>query len=721
MGEELALTGLLKKVASDFPDRTAVSTCGEVDLTHAQLQKLVDHTATLLAASGVGAGDVVALAFPNTVEFVILFLAVIRCRATAAPLNPIYTAKEFEFYLSYSGSKLLLTPQEENQRAQDAASKLNIPRLTAKLHSADSRITLSSTGIKPSLVSMSKVVNDPSDVALLLHTSGTVSHPKRLLLTQRNLASSVQNIKWVYKLTESDSTVIVLPLFRVHGLVAGLLSSLAAGAAVALPAAVKFSAPTFWADMISYNATWYTADAIFHKKILKCHLRKQEPAYPKLRFVTSCSASPAPSIRARLEEAFGAPVLEAYAMTDATHLMAANPLPEDGEHKPGSVGRPVRQEMAILDEHGAIQAAGASGEVCIKGPNVTEENETETERGGEEGDHSLELTIDIEFEKFSGPKKFSYEELMIATAGGKILGKGGFGVVYEGHLRDARTQVAVKIINSDSHQGIKEYKSEVMTLGQLRHRNLTPLTGYCHEANKFILVYEFMREGSLEDHLFKGRSLLTWERRYNIALGLASAVYYLHEQCDQCVIHRDIKSSNTMLDEKFNAKLGDFGLARLVDHARGPKTTELIGTRGYVAPEYYISCKASKETDIYSFGVVLLEIGSGRRVIDSNRDPIGLVEWLWKQYGPKKLVHAVDERLGKDFDKKQAEALMIAGLWCAHPIATSRPSIEEAMAVLNLKAKAKLHKLPLKMPQSLRSIDRKVSPGCLGFWADASL
>ncbi|KAK3429178.1 hypothetical protein EUGRSUZ_E00586 [Eucalyptus grandis] len=659
MGEELALTGLLKKVASDFPDRTAVSTCGEVDLTHAQLQKLVDHTATLLAASGVGAGDVIALAFPNTVEFVILFLAVIRCRATAAPLNPIYTAKEFEFYLSYSGSKLLLTPQEENQRAQDAASKLNIPRLTAKLHSADSRITLSSTGIKPSLVSMSKVVNDPSDVALLLHTSGTVSHPKRLLLTQRNLASSVQNIKWVYKLTESDSTVIVLPLFRVHGLVAGLLSSLAAGAAVALPAAVKFSAPTFWADMISYNATWYTADAIFHKKILKCHLRKQEPAYPKLRFVTSCSASSAPSIRARLEEAFGAPVLEAYAMTDATHLMAANPLPEDGEHKPGSVGRPVGQEMAILDEHGAIQAAGASGEVCIKGPNVTER-------------------------------------------GGKILGKGGFGVVYEGHLRDARTQVAVKIINSDSHQGIKEYKSEVMTLGQLRHRNLTPLTGYCHEANKFILVYEFMREGSLEDHLFKGRSLLTWERRYNIALGLASAVYYLHEQCDQCVIHRDIKSSNTMLDEKFNAKLGDFGLARLVDHARGPKTTELIGTRGYVAPEYYI-------------------YGSGRRVIDSNRDPIGLVEWLWKQYGPKKLVHAVDERLGKDFDKKQAEALMIAGLWCAHPIATSRPSIEEAMAVLNLKAKAKLHKLPLKMPQSLRSIDRKVSPGCLGFWADVSL
>ncbi|XP_039169195.1 L-type lectin-domain containing receptor kinase IX.1-like [Eucalyptus grandis] len=223
-----------------------------------------------------------------------------------------------------------------------------------------------------------------------------------------------------------------------------------------------------------------------------------------------------------------------------------------------------------------------------------------------------------------------------------------------------------------------------------------------------------MSKGSVEDHLFNGGTLLDWESRYKIAKGLALALYYLHEQCDQYVIHSDIKSGNVMLDENFNAKLGDFGLARLVDHARGPRTTELIGTLGYAAPEYYATGKASKETDVYSFGVVLLEIGSGRRVIDLERGP-GLPQWLWMQYGPDKLAHAVDSRLGKDFDKKQAEALMMVGLWCAHPIATSRPSIEDAMDVLNLKAKREPRELPLKIPQSTHSIDRKVSPGCLGF------
>ncbi|XP_010055629.2 uncharacterized protein LOC104443801 [Eucalyptus grandis] len=723
---ELTLTGLLQKAASDFPDGRAVSACGELDLTHAQLQELVDRAAALLVASGIGAGDVVALAFPNTIEFVILLLAVIRCQATAAPLDPICTAKEFEFYLSDTEPKLLLTPQERNQRAQSAASKLNIPHVTAKFHSANSRITLSSTDIEPSLELMFKVVNDPSDVALFLHPSSTTSRPKRMLLTQGNLASSVQNIKRVYKLTESDSTVIVLPLFHVHGLVAGLLSSLAAGAAVALPAAVRFSVPTFWADMISYNATWYTADAIFHKNILKHHLSKPKRIYPKLRFITSCSASLAPSIISQLEKAFNAPVLKTYAMTEATHLMASNPLPEDGEHKPESVGSPVGQEMAIMDARFSASGSSADGAArehymsevagpCPSddtpegddAPKTTEENKTESERGAEEGGHRLKLTVELEM--FNGPTKFSYEELMIATADRKILGKGGFGVVYEGCIGKAHTPVAVKLINSHSHQGLKEYTSEVMTLGQLSHKNLVPLIGYCHEEDKFILVYEFMSEGNLEDHLFKGRSLLTWERRYKIAQGLASALHYLQKQCRQCVIHRDIKSSNIMLDEEFEAKLGDFGLARLGDHARGSQTTELMGTMGYVAPEYCVTGKATEETDIYSFGLVLLELGSGRRVIDLKRDPIGLAEWLRKHYGPKKLVNAVDERLGKDFDKKQAEALLTVGLWCAHPIADSRPSIEEAMAVLNLKAKAKLRELPSKMPPSPLCIDRKVS------------
>lgn len=300
-----------------------------------------------------------------------MFLAVIRARATAAPLNSAYTSEEFEFYLSDSESKLLLTPLEGNASAQAAASKLNIQHATATLLDADSELALSLTQSVSHPNAISKVINDPSDVALFLHTSGTTSRPKGVPLTQMNLASSVQNIKSVYELTESDSTVIVLPLFHVHGLLAGLLSSLGAGAAVTLPAAGRFSASTFWQDMLTYNATWYTAVPTIHQIILDRHLANPEPVYPKLRFIRSCSASLAPVILARLEEAFGAPVLEAYAMTEATHLMSSNPLPENGPHKPGSVGRPVGQEMAILDENGVPQEPEAKGEVCIRGPNVT--------------------------------------------------------------------------------------------------------------------------------------------------------------------------------------------------------------------------------------------------------------------------------------------------------------------------------------------------------------
>ncbi|KAM5572505.1 oxalate--CoA ligase [Rosa sericea] len=370
--ENATLTGSLKKVASEFPNRRAISVSGKFDLTHARLQELVEHAASQLLAAGIAPHDTVALTFPNTIEFVVMFLAVIRCRATAAPLNAAYTAEEFEFYLSDSESKLLITAEQPIQSALTAASKLSIPYVTASLPDSAAHISLSSTTVgKPSCDSVSELVNDPSDVALFLHTSGTTSRPKGVPLTQLNLASSVRNIRSVYKLTESDSTVIVLPLFHVHGLIAGLLSSLTAGAAATLPAAGRFSASTFWSDMLAYNATWYTAVPTIHQIILDRHANKPEPAYPKLRFIRSCSASLAPSILTRLEKSFGAPVLEAYAMTEATHLMCSNPLPEDGEHKPGSVGIPVGQELAILNENGVVQPNDVSGEVCIRGPNVT--------------------------------------------------------------------------------------------------------------------------------------------------------------------------------------------------------------------------------------------------------------------------------------------------------------------------------------------------------------
>jgi serine/threonine protein kinase len=185
------------------------------------------------------------------------------------------------------------------------------------------------------------------------------------------------------------------------------------------------------------------------------------------------------------------------------------------------------------------------------------------------------------------------------------LGQGGFGAVYKGYFADLDLQVAVKKISRGSRQGKKEYVTEVKVISQLRHRNLVKLLGWCHDKGEFLLVYEFMPNGSLDSHLFGKRSPLSWGVRHKITLGLASSLLYLHEEWERCVVHRDIKSSNVMLDSSFNVKLGDFGLAKLMDHEIGPQTTVVAGTLGYLAPKYASTSKARKESDVYSFGCCL--------------------------------------------------------------------------------------------------------------------
>ncbi|CAI0430897.1 unnamed protein product [Linum tenue] len=236
-----------------------------------------------------------------------------------------------------------------------------------------------------------------------------------------------------------------------------------------------------------------------------------------------------------------------------------------------------------------------------------------------------------------------------------------------------------------SAQVIQEYITEVKVISRLRHRNLVKLIGWCHERGEFLLVYEFMPEGSLDSHLFAncistGSHPLRWPERYRVALGLASALLYLHEEWEQCVVHRDIKAANVMLDSGFNVKLGDFGLARLVDHELGPQTTRLAGTIGYMSPEYISNGRASKESDVYSFGVVCLEIATGRRVVDYIEDGLemGLVEWVWELYGNGNHSVAIDGRL-VEFDEREVECLMVVGLWCAHPDSSQRASIRQAI------------------------------------------
>uniref|UniRef100_A0A2K2C548 Protein kinase domain-containing protein n=1 Tax=Populus trichocarpa TaxID=3694 RepID=A0A2K2C548_POPTR len=309
--------------------------------------------------------------------------------------------------------------------------------------------------------------------------------------------------------------------------------------------------------------------------------------------------------------------------------------------------------------------------------------------------------MDDEFERGTGPKKFPYQELARATNNFKDeekLGEGGFGGVYKGFLKEIDSFVAVKRVSRGSKQGIKEYAAEVKIISRLRHRNLVQLIGWCHERRELLLVYEFMPHGSLDSHLFEETSLLTWEVRYKIVQGLASGLLYLHEEWEQCVVHRDIKSSNIMLDSEFNAKLGDFGLARLVDHGKGSQTTVLAGTMGYKAPECTMTGKASRESDVYSFGIVALEIACGRTPINpkaSNEDQVSMVQWVWELYGEGKLLEAVDPRLCGDFNKTQMERLMIDGL-SAHPDEHLRPSIRQSLHILNFDAPLPI--LPSKMP-----------------------
>ncbi|KAJ9184566.1 hypothetical protein P3X46_004280 [Hevea brasiliensis] len=280
------------------------------------------------------------------------------------------------------------------------------------------------------------------------------------------------------------------------------------------------------------------------------------------------------------------------------------------------------------------------------------------------------------------PINFSYGDLADATnnfADDRKLGKGVSGTVFEGFLRDLGCQVAVKKIDAESED---LFINEVNIISSLKHRNLVKFMGWCHEQGKFLLVYEYMSKGSLHDHLFGNRKILRWNVRYNTALALAAALKYLHEDVDPLVLHMDIKPDNILLGEDFRAKVGDFGISKFVHSQLRSERTNPVGTRGYVAPEFRREGRATTHSDMYSFGVVALEIACGKMNYRNN-DPQNLIKEVWTLYKAEKILDAADKKLKKEFDPKEMECLMIVGLLCTNPADNGRPSAGRVMQYLN--------------------------------------
>ena len=332
--------------------------------SYADLRDEIERTAETLAAAGVEKGRAVSIVLPNSLDFLVTFMAVARAGAIAAPLNSAYTTDEFRFYMEDAEAQLAILPPGDHA-GREAAGGLGIPTLDASLD-ASGRTVLERDG--QALTGRVDVDGpSPDDVALFLHTSGTTSRPKGVPLTHGNLVASLRNIGDTYELTPDDISLVVMPLFHVHGLIGVALSTLRTGGSIVVPD--RFSASRFWDQQRSTGASWYSAVPTIHQ-ILLMRADADEAPRESFRFIRSCSAALAPSVFHDLEERFGAPVLEAYGMTEASHQMASNQLPP-GDREPGTVGRGTGVDIGIMDDEGGLLEIGSTGEVVIRGPNVT--------------------------------------------------------------------------------------------------------------------------------------------------------------------------------------------------------------------------------------------------------------------------------------------------------------------------------------------------------------
>ncbi|XP_047092877.1 L-type lectin-domain containing receptor kinase SIT2-like [Lolium rigidum] len=290
-----------------------------------------------------------------------------------------------------------------------------------------------------------------------------------------------------------------------------------------------------------------------------------------------------------------------------------------------------------------------------------------------------------------GPHRFSYKDLFHSTEGFEnknLLGVGGFGRVYKGLLPRSRLKIAVKRVSHDSKQGIKEFIAEIVSIGCLQNRNLVPFLVYCRRKGELLLVYEYMPNGSLDKYLYgkEDNTVLSWAQRFRIIKGIAAGLLYLHEEWEKVVVHRDIKASNVLLDDEMNGRLGDFGLARLYDHGIDPQTTDVVGTIGYLAPELARSGNAPPPTDVFAFGMFVLEVTCGQRPVNhqnTEENQLILIDWVIDKVQKGSFSDTLDARLKGSYDVGEACLALTIGILCSHPFAKARPTMRQVMQYLN--------------------------------------
>nr|XP_023873219.1 probable LRR receptor-like serine/threonine-protein kinase At1g56130 isoform X2 [Quercus suber]POE84859.1 putative lrr receptor-like serine/threonine-protein kinase [Quercus suber] len=284
------------------------------------------------------------------------------------------------------------------------------------------------------------------------------------------------------------------------------------------------------------------------------------------------------------------------------------------------------------------------------------------------------------------PNTFSYAELRSATDDfnpSRKLGEGGFGPVFKGTLSDGRI-VAVKQLSVASHHGRSQFVTEIYTISAVQHRNLVKLYGCCIEGDRRLLVYEYLENGSLDQALFgKSKLHLDWPTRFNVCLGTARGLAYLHEESRPRIVHRDVKASNILIDGKLCPKISDFGLAKLYDDTKTHISTRVAGTIGYLAPEYAMRGHLTEKADVFGFGVVALEILSGRPNSDNSLDieKIYLLEWAWTLHENNQSLRLVDPTLS-EFDENEAARVMAVSLMCTQASPNMRPPMSRVVAML---------------------------------------